>query len=371
MTLPAHAPTLALSRDIIRRCTDRGFALAGIAPASPSDHAHHFRAWLARGHHGTMRWLEDFADVRLDPRLLTPGGRSVIIVADQYASRNDPHAQTPLSHGRIARYAAGRDYHAVIKKRLRDLADDLRPHYPGHRFRSFADSAPVLEREHAARCGLGWVAKHTLLIHPRLGSWFLLGGIVTTLDLPVPPEQEPAADACGSCTRCIDACPTQAISPYSIDASRCISYLTIERKGLIDESFHPAIGQWIYGCDVCQDVCPHNSPRAEHVPVGATHAAYAPTRPALDLLDILAWDEHARRAAFHQSPMKRANLDMIRRNALIAAGNVLTDSAAAADLRDRLRQRAEALAADPDQPLLVRQTAAQVLRRASRTPAPA
>src|SRR5262249_20142541 len=139
--------------------------------------------------------------------------------------------------------------------------DSLRERFPAEQFRAFVDTAPVMEREHAARAGLGWIGKHTLIIHPRLGSYMLLGGVLTTMDIPAPAAQRRVTDHCGTCTRCIDACPTAAITPYSVDATRCISYLTIEHRGEIDPALHEGIGDWLFGCDVCQEVCPHNGGR--------------------------------------------------------------------------------------------------------------
>ncbi|TVQ76079.1 MAG: tRNA epoxyqueuosine(34) reductase QueG, partial [Phycisphaeraceae bacterium] len=162
-----------------------------------------------------------------------------------------------------------------------------------------------------------------LLIHPRRGSWLLLGGIVTTLELVPPRTQRVEPDRCGSCTRCIDACPTDAITPYRVDASRCISYLTIEHRPPIQREFFEAMGDWIFGCDICQEVCPHNSVRSGKVPTGRAHPAYAERTGSFDLLEVLGWTEEDRRVAFAKSALKRAKLDMMKRNAVIAAGNVL------------------------------------------------
>jgi epoxyqueuosine reductase len=362
-------------REVIAACLELGFARAGIAPAAPTQREQEFLAWLAAGKHGDMAYLEQYlrerprpcCRERLDPRVLVPGARSVIMVADRYAVRGEePPAESDPDRprGRIARYVRGRDYHWQIKKRLHRLADSLRPRYPGHKFRTVVDSAPVLEREHAARAGLGWIGKHTLLIDPRLGSYLLLGGIITTLDLTAPPEQAAVADHCGTCTRCIDACPTGAITPYSVDASRCISYLTIEHRGPIDPALHAGMGRWIFGCDVCQEVCPHNSARP-----GAPDRlgeAYRPMRDSFDLLEVLGWTDEDRRAAFTSSAMKRAKLAMMKRNALIAAGNVLAEREVPG-----LRERIAALAADVSEEPLVRETASQVLTRLAAARGPA
>lgn len=273
-----------------------------------------------------MSYLARNVEARSDPCELLPGVRSVIMVADLYASRDD-NIDEPLlpGHGRIARYARGRDYHVVIKKRLHALCDRLRAEHPGAGFRAFVDTAPVLEREYAARAGLGWIGKHTLLIHPRLGSYLLLGGVLTTLELQPPSEQEEVPDHCGTCTRCIDACPTRAISERSVDASRCISYLTIERREPVAPEFYEKIGTWLYGCDICQEVCPHNSTRAAGVgPAGSVPPEYAPVNDSFDLLEVLGWREEDRAREFRGRALKRATLDMMKRNAAIVLKNSAT-----------------------------------------------
>jgi epoxyqueuosine reductase len=303
-----------------------------------------------------MDYLARHAEVREDvARLTDPRARSVLMVADQYATRNAP---TEALHGarasgKVARYAQGEDYHEVIKARLHALADALRAEHPGHEFRAFVDTAPVLERELAARAGIGWQGKHTLLIHPERGSWLLLGGIATTLEISPPRDQSPVDDHCGTCTRCIDACPTGAISPYSVDASRCISYLTIERRGEISPEFHGPIGEWIFGCDVCQEVCPHNSPRPAR-DTGEVNASYGPGVRALDPLGVLAWRAEDRSRVLSGSAMKRAKLEMLKRNALIVLGNTRPEGA---------RARVEQIAADQAEHELVRATARRVLER--------
>jgi epoxyqueuosine reductase len=267
-----------------------------------------------------MEYLARNAELRVDPAKALPGSRSVIMVADVYQSRAAapaqpaPDAARPV--GAIARYARGLDYHKVMKRRLHALCDALRERFLDHRFRAFVDTAPLPERELAARAGLGWIGKNTLLINPRLGSYTLLGGVLTTLALDSPPHEEP--DHCGSCTRCIDACPTRALTPYSLDASRCISYLTIEHRGEIAPEFHAAIGSRVFGCDVCQEVCPHNSPRDAGEPA---RDEYAPRRTSLDLLSVLGWTESDRGEALRGSSLKRATLAMLQRNARIALGN--------------------------------------------------
>lgn len=317
--MPLHPAQLG--QRIIDRCRELGFAEAGIATAEPvaPRRADAYRAWIAQGKHAEMHYLARNLDQRLDPGLLMPGARSVIMVADQYRTRGNAREPLPPGSGRIARYAQGDDYHLVMKQRLHALCDALRPEHPSHQFRAFVDTAPVHERELAQRAGLGWIGKNTLLINPRKGSWLFLGGVLTTLEIAAPTPRPRAAepDHCGTCTRCIDACPTNAITPYSVDATRCISYLTIERRS---ESPPPnnlaaAFGEWLYGCDVCQEVCPHNSPRPEHVAVGQNNPAYTPKRTSFDLLEVLGWTEEDRRRALKGTAMKRVKLEMWKRNA--------------------------------------------------------
>lgn len=349
----------ALASELIARCRALGFAAAGVCGVEPSAWGSEFEAWLAQGKHGSMGYLERNLAIRLDPGRLLPGARSAIMVADLYESRGAASdSKVAPGRGRIARYARGLDYHQVIKKRLHELCDALRERYPDEEFRAFVDTAPVLERELAARAGLGWTAKHTLVIHPRLGSYALLGGALTTLELEAPEEQRRVEDHCGTCTRCIEACPTDAIAPYSVDASRCISYLTIERREAIAEEFYEEIGDWLFGCDICQEVCPHNSPRPEGADVGEPHEAYAARRDSFDLLEVLGWSEEDRRAAFTTSALKRATLAMFKRNALIVAGNQLREREA-----PELRARIESVAVDDAEDEMVRATARAVLDR--------
>lgn len=366
-----------------------GFALLGAAPAEASRQEAYVRGWLAEERHGEMTYLARHVAVRLDPRVLLPGARTIICVADRYHAAHERQAasDTRVPVGRVARYAWGDDYHKVLKNRLHQLADALRDRWPDHAFKTCVDTAPLMEREHAARAALGWVGKHTLLIHPRLGSYLLLGAIVTTLDVekgvesgvwdlepddddiapPIPDPEPQTPDPishCGTCTRCIDACPTRCITPYQLDASRCISYLTLEHRGLIDAELQPLMGDWLGGCDICQEVCPFNAP--DRLPLDPRpHPRYAPRAPApaLPLRDVLDWTEDDRRAALRGSALKRMKLDMIRRNAVIAAGNHLAARPDAA-----LLHRIESIAADPDEPPVVRDTARRVLARLRESP---
>ncbi len=375
----SESQTTGVRERVLGLARSAGFALAGVCPARASDYAHVVRQWIADGRHGEMAYLQNHLDTRLDPARLLDGARSILCVADLHPKDTELPPHGPAPHGRIARYAFGDDYHKTIKKRLHALADALAAEHPGERFRSTVDTAPILEREHAARAGLGWVGKHTLLIHPRLGSYMLLGTIVTTMELTDAGANDlsgllPPADHCGTCTRCIDACPTSCISasgPRSVDAQRCISYLTLEHRSPIDPRLHPMMGQWIAGCDVCQEVCPFNGgvrgsgfgDQDESV----YQTAYTPRPPApgVSLFEVLNWTEDDRRAAFKGSALKRIKLDMLKRNALIAAGNAL-----AWGEDNTLRKQIERLAEDAGQPELVRITAKQVLDRLARGSGP-
>jgi len=255
-----------------------------------------------------------------------------------------------------------------MKRRLHAVCDALASRESEHVFRACVDSAPIHERELAESAGLGSIGKHTLLIAPGTGSWVLLGAIVTTLPLqPTRPPGLPPDDPCGTCTRCIDACPTDAIEPWSIDASRCISELTIERRGMVDPGLHQHVGDWLFGCDICQEVCPHNAMTARNqlIPV---HEAYArPPLPevegrtmdgaAFNLETVLDWGSDERSAAFTSSAMKRANLEMMRRNAIIAAGNVSTSC----DVGTSLAKKIEFIASEDTEGELVQSTARDVL----------
>ncbi|MDY7110064.1 MAG: tRNA epoxyqueuosine(34) reductase QueG [Planctomycetota bacterium] len=340
---------------ILQRCRELGFARAGIARAEPTRYEKELRAWLAAGRQGEMTYLKRHEELLVDPARLVPGAKSIICAGDRYWGEGTEGPRDSGAEGRIARYARGEDYHIVMKRRLHVLCDELRDRHPREVFRVCVDTAPLLEREHAQRAGLGAVGKHTLLIERSVGSWLLLGEIVTTLELE--PSRPAKPDPCGSCTRCIDACPTGAITPWSVDATKCISYLTIEHRSPVDEHLLPGVGNWIFGCDICQEVCPHNQP-TQRSREAEVHEAYVPRRAGFDLLGVLNWTESDRRVVFTRSAMKRSKLAMMKRNALIAAGNTLAKHDEPA-----LRARIEALAEDAKEDAMVRETAAAVLRR--------
>ncbi len=362
---PERGDALALTRDILARAKALGFALAGVSEAKPSEHAEHIRAWLAAGKHGEMDYIADQLAQRLDPNSMLPGVRSIIAVGDLYLQRGQGASREtiPPDHGRVARYARGKDYHRTIKKRLHALCDALREEHSPHEFRACVDIEPTLEREHAERAGVGWVGKHTLLIHPEHGSYFLLGLILTTLPLESPPEQRRFPDHCGGCTRCIDACPTDAIAPTdqprSVDASRCISYLTLETRGAVPAEFHAPLGDMLAGCDICQEVCPHNSPnRTTDAPIDE---GYAPRFASLPLLEMLDWAPADRAQRLSGMALKRATMTMWKRNAIIAAGNAIANGHLSPGDTRALLDRIRTLANDEDP--VVRYTAQSVVDR--------
>ena len=311
-----------LAQVVKQRARELGFDLVGVAPASPSQYRDYLRRWLDEGQAGEMRYLAGRFDERTDPSNYLPGAASVICVAMNYHVPLEPRPDDGTRRGRIARYALGDDNHEIIKSRLHALADWLREVAPEAQTRACVDTAPVMEKEVAARAGVGWVGKNTCLINPAAGSWLLLGEVITTL--PLPPDV-PATDHCGTCTRCIDACPTGAITgPYQLDARKCISYLTIEHRGEIAPDLQAQLGDWLYGCDVCQDVCPHN-----RKPPGATDPALRPRFPSgtLDADEVTSWTDEQYRSALRGSAMKRAKLPVLQRNARIVAQNLSRDEA--------------------------------------------
>lgn len=293
-----------------------GFDLVGIAAAEGSRYRGYFRDWLDRGCAGSMKYLEQRFGERTEPAEYFRGAASVICVGMNYFVPLQENADEK-DVGRIARYALGEDYHEVMKDRLHRLADWVRENWPEAKTRCSVDTAPVMEKELAARAGIGWVGKNTCVINEKIGSWLLLGEILTNLALPV---DESAVDRCGSCRRCIDACPTRAITePYQLDARKCISYLTIEHRGEIEPELAGKFGNWIYGCDICQDVCPWNCE-----PPAATDAALAPrfASGTLKLGEVVDWSEQDYQNRLRHSAMKRVKLPMLKRNARIAIRNI-------------------------------------------------
>ena len=295
-----------------------GFDLAGVASADPPAELAFFATWIARGHAGEMAYLTGQQDRRSDLRAAFPWARSVVSVGLQYDTANPYSTEAGADRGWVARYAWGDDYHDVMKAMLLRTAEAMAAELGPMQSRVYADTGPIVERAYAAAAGLGAWGKNTCLLHPEHGSWFFLGEIVT--DLEMAPDA-PRADMCGSCTACLDACPTGAlVAPYELDATRCISYLTIEVKGAIPETHRDGVGRHVFGCDICQDVCPWNRKR-RHAAGPAFAARAGMVAPELVAFAEAALDEETFRARFRASPMKRAKRRGLLRNVAVAMGN--------------------------------------------------
>jgi len=308
----------ALAARVKTLARETGFDLVGIADAAPPPELGFFAEWVARGYAGEMGYLTSQVARRSDLRAALPWARSVVCLGLQYDTPAPYSTETGAERGWIARYAWGDDYHDVMAALLDRLAARLLEAIGPLRARPYADTGPVVERAYAAAAGLGAWGKNACLLHPEHGSWFFLGEIVTDLALPA---DEPRPDLCGSCTACLDACPTGALpEPYVVDATRCISYLTIELKGALPEEQRAGVGRHVFGCDICQDVCPWNRKRRH-----AGGEAFAPRpgllAPDLGALAALVLDEEAFRARFKKSAVKRTRRRGLLRNLAVALGN--------------------------------------------------
>ncbi|MEA3188797.1 MAG: epoxyqueuosine reductase [Chthoniobacter sp.] len=303
-----------LSKDeLSTRARALGFDVCRVALCTPPAHADAFRQWLELGCAGEMTWLDRNKERRTDPQLVLPGTRSVVVLGMSYFTPGTRTAEA----GRIARYAWGNDYHPIIEGKLRELDAILAGH--GGVQKCYVDTGPILERDIAAQAGAGWHGKSTMLINRQLGTWFFLAEILTTLAIE-PDAPEP--DRCGKCTRCLDACPTGALtSAHQLDARRCISYLTIELKGSIPTELRPLLGDRIYGCDDCLDACPWN--RFAQVSRESAFAAREATA-GMSLADYLALTDEQFRTLFRHSPIKRIKRRGFLRNVCVALGNVGT-----------------------------------------------
>src|ERR671913_2566779 len=315
---PPVDKSLTLKEAIRAEAERLGFVACGFTRADAADAAGlDIRRWIEAGYHGTMGWMETRADHRVSPTALWGGARSAIALGMSYAPASDPMALAEQGErGRISVYAQGGDYHKTVKKALKALARFIVERSPSE-LKVFVDTAPVMEKPLAAAAGIGWQGKHTNLVSREHGSWLFLGAIYTTLELPA---DAPASRHCGSCTRCLDICPTDAFDgAHRIDARRCISYLTIEHKGPIPDEFRRPMGNRIYGCDDCLAACPWN----RFATAAAANKAFLPRAElaAPRLGDLLALDDAAFRTMFAGSPIKRIGRNRMIRNCLIAAGN--------------------------------------------------
>ncbi|MEE9241043.1 MAG: tRNA epoxyqueuosine(34) reductase QueG [bacterium] len=305
------------AKDLAR---SHGFDLAGIAPPDLGTSYHRYREWISNGYAGEMSYLTRRPEVRKDLRQLWPETRSVLVAAMRYAHPENPpadYSSPGFLSGKIARYAHGGDYHKFIKKRLTRVLRALQEIDPAIEGRSYVDTGPVLERDLAVRCGLGWKGKNSLLLHRELGSYFFLGTLLLNRKLPADPPME--AEHCGTCDQCMVDCPTGAIvKPGVIDARRCISYLTIELRGPMPRELRPLVGDYFFGCDICQEVCPWND--------GAPAAIELRFRPrpgtlSPDLNELLLLDEEGFKTRFQGSALMRARYDGFLRNVAVAIGN--------------------------------------------------
>lgn len=311
---PASAPTL--EQRLERQAYALGFDLVGFVRLGPAETAAHFDEWISHGRHGDMHYMARDAEIRHDTRRPEPGAVSAIVVTMDYGGRQP--------RGPVARYARGDDYHDVMKGRLQSLHGWLKEQL-GHDVagRAYVDTAPILERELARRAGLGWFGKNTNLINPARGSFFFIGSLFVATELA--PSTPFAADKCGGCTRCLKACPTNAfVAPKVLDATRCISYLTIENREAIPEALRERMGDWLYGCDVCQDVCPWNVKFAKALPMDSPYqprtALGGDARSVARSLLNMTQEEFSE--TFRGSAMKRAKARGLRRNAAVVLGNV-------------------------------------------------
>lgn len=327
---------MTLSQRIKEKAYNLGFDLIGLAPAERAPHAEAYRHWLGQGYNAEMAWLNREPERRENPRRILPGAQSVVVVGLSYFVLNPPpEVWHDPSRGRIARYAWGLDYHEIMLPRLRELADFVEKE-AGKTVnrRTYVDTGPILERDFAAQAGLGFVGKNTLLINPNIGSYLFLGEILVDMELDY---DEPALDGgascrldppggsgrlgtCGNCTRCLTICPTYAFhAPYILDSNRCISYLTIELKGSIPLELRPLMGNWIFGCDACQEICPWV--RRYSRPTRESFLSYDPDRVAPKLVDLMGLDDAAFRARFQGTPILRAKRRGLLRNVAVALGN--------------------------------------------------
>ena len=306
---------LELKQRLLSFAREIGFDSCRIAACGSAPHVHEFRNWLDEGGHGEMSYMERGEEKRCDPQKVLPGARSIVVLALNYFQGDPKAGDTPAATGKIARYARGDDYHDLVANKL-DKIDEFLRAFDGQQ-KCYVDTGPVLERDHAAEAGIGWHGKSTMLIDERLGTWFFLAEVLTTLELP---PDEPVPDRCGTCERCIKACPTGAITaPHRLDARRCISYLTIELKGSIPLDLRPLIADRIFGCDDCLDACPWN----RFARVSREAAFFArPSTVGIPLRDYLGLSDEDFRSLFRNSPIKRIKRRGFLRNVCVALGNI-------------------------------------------------
>lgn len=335
---------MSLAERLKSKASELGADLAGITTAKPLPESSAYHSWLAKGMQGTMDYMARNTESRDDIAAWYPEAKSVLICGFSYVDKAYMKAESTTGEGRLARYAVLPDYHPELKKRMEAILDWLKMAQPGAEGRIFVDTSPLLERLYARYAGVGWVGKNTMVISPRQGSYFFLAGVALNVDLE---PDSPVTDHCGSCTRCLDACPTDAFARERVlDASRCIAYFTIEHRGSIPEVFREGIGDWVMGCDVCQDVCPFNrfaKPGAAFSPIMDLHQP---------LEELTAMDQSGFKKRFGKTPLARAKRRGIVRNALLAMGN---------SRLTKYRPALERFVEDPD-PILSEQAAWSLAR---------
>lgn len=308
--------SISLTDKIKSKAAELGFCKVGIARAVElEEEGNLLREWLSRNYHGSMEWMAKNVDKRIDPRQVLPNAQSVVAAAMNYYTEEQHSSESDV--GKISRYGWGEDYHNVMTPRLEKLLDFIKSEVPSVSGKVYVDTGPVMDKVWAARAGVGWEGKHTNVISREFGSWIFLGEIILDIGLEY---DEPSADYCGTCTRCIDACPTQAIvEPYVLDSNLCISYLTIEHKGDIPDTLGSRFENWIYGCDVCQDVCPWNQKFAKPT----DEVAYSPREGNLSpkLGELAGMSEAEFRERFRRSPVKRTKHEGLIRNVKTVLNN--------------------------------------------------
>ncbi len=314
--------SITATQKVRQKAIELGFDLCGFAKAGPLDEeAYRLEEWLNKNMHGSMNWMERNFEKRIDPTKLVPGAKSVVSVLAGYRFRENEEFDSTFEGPKIAKYARGRDYHKVFKGKLKKLFQFTKELIGDVNGRIFVDSAPVMDKAWAVKAGLGWIGKNSNLLNKTHGSWFLIGEMI--IDVPFVYDG-PETDHCGSCTRCIDACPTDAIhQPFSVDGSKCISYLTIELKQKMPSQFNEQIGEWMFGCDICQDVCPWNR-KAKYGHINDLKPRENVLHPEIEKWSAISEEQFNQ--IFEGSPVRRANYPLFIHNAAVTEKNTGSDS---------------------------------------------
>ena len=337
--MPDTANYQAIADQIRALAGELGFQQLGIAAPDIGDHEEWLQRWLAAGYHGEMEWMASHGTKRTRPAELVPGTQRVISVRMDYLPADSAMTKRLANRDSayISRYALGRDYHKLIRRRLQQLADRIQNLIGPFGYRAFVDSAPVMERALATRSGLGWIGKNTMLINRKAGSYFFLGELYT--DLPLPLDEPQQTEHCGKCTACLERCPTDAfVGPHLLDARRCISYLTIELKGTIPEQLRPLMGNRVFGCDDCQLVCPWN-----RFAKATTESDFSPRHQLdqADLVELFSWDEDTFLQRTEGSPIRRIGHERWLRNLAVGLGNAATSIPVIETLKQRRNDPSE------------------------------